>query len=1082
LFIAKLDTFSIAYPEESMARIPEGEIERLKNEISIQRLVEAHGVVLKRQGSDLHGQCPLHKDQGPSLVVSPAKNLWHCLGACNTGGSVIDWVMKTQGVSFRHAVELLRADVKLEAPPRPVKNATVPKLPSAVDVNAGDQSLLIQVVNFYHQALKTSPEALAYLKSRGITSPDVIERYQLGFANRTLGLRLPDKNRKVGGTIRERLQNLGILRASGHEHFNGSVIVPVTGENGDILEIYGRKITPNLRPGTPDHLYLKGPHRGVFNIRALARYDEVILCEALIDALTFLEAGFPNVTASYGAGGFTPDHWEAFRRFKTKRVLIAYDRDDAGENGALSLAAELMAAGIECYRIQFPRGMDANEYALKVLPAAKSLGLVIRKAVWLGKGAAPARDSGGTVDAHGVETVTPLPEPAAAPTSPAGLETKENHIDENTVPATSQSVHASTRAEQTATALSQSAPPAASLAPAPPTPSAEPPASPQPPRSIPLPPVERDGPDVRITLGDRRYRIRGLEKNIDVTQLKVNLLVTCGDLFHVDEINLYMAPKRLAFSRLAALELGLPEELIKKDLGRILCALEQLQEEQRRAAITPKKADVQLTPTETEEALELLRDPRLLERILEDFRSCGVVGEETNKLLGYLAAVSRKLDTPLAVVIQSSSAAGKSSLMEAMLAFIPEEDRVKYSAMTGQSLFYMGGADLQHKVLAIVEEEGAERASYALKLLQSEGELTIASTGKDPATGRHVTHEYHVEGPVMIFLTTTAVEIDEELLNRCVVLTVNEDREQTRLIHQMQRERQTLRGQLARRDTSRILRRHQNAQRLLRPLVVANEYAPQLTFRDDQTRTRRDHNKYLTLIRTIALQFQHQRPLQTSTEEGKEIPYITVTRDDIRIANRLANEILGRTLDELPPQTRRLLEQLYGWVTSECARLQMTPADFRFQRADVRALGWGVTQAREHLDKLVDFEYVVVHRGTRGQTFVYELVYNGQGQDGQRFLMGLIDPDALPAECVYDGKLAGSTPELAEGWRPQGGPKTPGWRGDADGPNAASDTDFSDKLAAAAENTVPVAESGPALSYPQGATGGPRRLNGSGRA
>src|SRR5690606_29672777 len=191
----------------------------------------------------------------------------------------------------------------------------------------------------------------------------------------------------------------------------------------------------------------------------------------------------------------------------------------------------------------------------------------------------------------------------------------------------------------------------------------------------------------------------------------------------------------------------------------------QIEEAQR-----PKDRTVALSDEETEAALELLRDPRLLDRILADFARCGVVGEETNKLVGYLGAVSRKLEEPLAVIIQSSSAAGKSSLMDAILAFVPEEERVQYSAMTGQSLFYMGETDLKHKVLAIVEEEGAERASYALKLLQSEGELTIASTGKDPATGKLITQEYRVEGPVMIFLTTTAIEIDEELLNRCLVL------------------------------------------------------------------------------------------------------------------------------------------------------------------------------------------------------------------------------------------------------------------------------------------------------------------------
>ena len=150
--------------------------------------------------------------------------------------------------------------------------------------------------------------------------------------------------------------------------------------------------------------------------------------------------------------------------------------------------------------------------------------------------------------------------------------------------------------------------------------------------------------------------------------------------------------------------------------------------------------------------------------------------------------MSRLLEAPLAVLVQSSSAAGKSAIMEAVLAMLPEEQRVQYSAMTGQSLFYMGETDLKHKVLAIVEEEGASRAAYALKLLQSEGVLSIASTGKDATTGRLVTHQYRVEGPVMLFLTTTAIDLDEELLNRCLVLAVDEGRAQTQAIHKKQRE------------------------------------------------------------------------------------------------------------------------------------------------------------------------------------------------------------------------------------------------------------------------------------------------------
>jgi len=257
-------------------------------------------------------------------------------------------------------------------------------------------------------------------------------------------------------------------------------------------------------------------------------------------------------------------------------------------------------------------------------------------------------------------------------------------------------------------------------------------------------PLERHGEDLCVSLGDRRWRIRGLEKNLSFEVLKVNVLVSReserapGSAFHVDTLDLYAARHRAAFVKQAADELGVEEQVVKKDLGRVLLALEAVQEEEIQRRLEPEAKTVELSEAERSAALELLRAPDLLERILSDFERCGIVGEETNKLVGYLAATSRKLEEPLAVVIQSSSAAGKSSVMEAVLAFMPEEERVQYSAMTGQSLFYMGETDLAHKILAIAEEEGAERASYALKLLQSEGQLTIASTLRRARTRRRV--------------------------------------------------------------------------------------------------------------------------------------------------------------------------------------------------------------------------------------------------------------------------------------------------------------------------------------------------------
>ena len=928
-----------------MARIAEEIIERLKQDISVQRLAEARGIKLKRHGADLLGLCPFHQDREPSLVISPKKNLWHCLGACQAGGSPIDWVMKAQGVSFRHAVELLRSDhPSLTQASAPVRQSTVRRLASPVRTDAGDAEALREVVQYYHQTLLDTPAAQAYLTKRGLQSSEMIAHFRLGFADRTLGLRLPPNNRKAGAELRGRLQKLGVIRDSGHEHFNGCIVFPVFDRAGRVVEIYGRKITQDLRPGTPLHLYLPGPHRGVWNEAALEAAQEIILCESIIDALTFWCAGYRNVTASYGVNGFTADHRAALLEYKTRRVLIAYDRDEAGDQAAETLAAELVETGIECYRVLFPHRMDANEYALKVQPAAKLLGIALNSARWLGKGQSPK------------EQTPAQPEEAVPEKSEPVFSLAADAVSVETVPA-----------------APISAPPSDDMA------------------------LETRPHEMIFTRGDRRYRVRGLAKNLSYEIIKVNLMASRGNRFHVDTLNLYAAHQCTAFVKQAALELGLKEEVLRADLKRLLGKLEQIQHEQIAHTLDPKTEAASLNAADRAAALQLLEDPRLVDRILEDLVRCGVVGEETNKKVAYLAAVSRLLETPLAVIVQSSSAAGKSSLMEAVLAFMPEEQRVQYSAMTGQSLFYMGETDLKHKILAVVEEEGAQRAAYALKLLQSEGTLTIASTGKDPATGKLVTHQYRVEGPVMIFLTTTAIEVDEELLNRCLVLAVDEDREQTRAIHRIQRQAQTLEGLLARSRREEIVHLHRNAQRLLKPIAVVNPFAGQLSFPDGLTRTRRDHMKFLTLIRAVTLLHQYQRPVQTVPNGGKTLEYIESTLADIQMAAELIQQVLGRSLDELPPQTRRLLLLVDDMVKAQCEQLAMERSDYRFSRRDVRRFtGWSDAQVKRHLRKLEELEYLIVHHGGRGQSLVYELYFERPADPSQPFLPGLADIEKFP--------------------------------------------------------------------------------------
>jgi hypothetical protein len=411
-----------------------------------------------------------------------------------------------------------------------------------------------------------------------------------------------------------------------------------------------------------------------------------------------------------------------------------------------------------------------------------------------------------------------------------------------------------------------------------------------------------------------------------------------------------------------------------------------------------------MTESDRSAALALLCQPGFLLQLLADLESSGMVGETVNKLLCWLSLTSRHLESPLGLLIQSSSAAGKSSLLDGVLRTLPEEDVVRYSAMSGQALFYMGGQDLRHKVLFIAEEEGARRASYSLKLLQSDGVLTMASTTKDPDSGQLVTKEYRTEGPVALAMTTTNPDIDPELQNRCLVLSVDESREQTEAIHRTQRQNLTREVMIGRRQTASRLELWRNAQRLLEPLDVVNPYAKDLTFASHQTRTRRDQVKYLSLVSAVALAHQHQKAIRHDAH-GR---FIEVDLDDIELATFLGGHALGRSLDDLPPQTLRLWRVLCGEVRTAAEREGCDADLFRFTRRWVRErTHWGDTQLKIHLRRLEELELVTALRGPQAST--YRLACLEESATGL-VASGLPSMSALRAKYPahkYDGTWSG---------------------------------------------------------------------------
>jgi DNA primase len=494
-----------------------------------------------------------------------------------------------------------------------------------------------------------------------------------------------------------------------------------------------------------------------------------------------------------------------------------------------------------------------------------------------------------------------------------------------------------------------------------------------------------------VGYGDRQYEIKGIQRGD--TQLKATIKASADVAsnlpFELSTIDLYSSRSRVWFAKLCADLFGAAEELVKEDIGRILTLVENY---------TPKAKETKPNePNEQEraEALRLLKNPDMFAQILADLETIGVTGEATNKLVGYLAAVSRKTDEPLSVLIQSRSAAGKSTLQDAILSLVPDEDYVKYTRITDQALFYKDEDSLVNKILAIEEEVGMGGAAYSIRNIQSSKKITVAATGKDAATGKMRTEEYTVRGPVAVMITTTAAELEGETASRFLFLTIDESTEMTEAIHKMQRQAETLEGLVKKKKSEHIIKHH-TAQRLLKPLAVVNPFTEYLSYPNRSIRTRRDHKKYLGLMRAIAYLFQYQRQIKTVEVEGRPVEYIEVTLEDIDAANALANQVLGQCLDELAPPSRTLLSGIYNMVKELAATKEYPIDEVYFTRRQIREhTGWTDWQIRAHIRQLEELEYLYARIGSRGKEYAYALNYKGQGVEGGKCYLNLTPVDEI---------------------------------------------------------------------------------------
>jgi hypothetical protein len=503
---------------------------------------------------------------------------------------------------------------------------------------------------------------------------------------------------------------------------------------------------------------------------------------------------------------------------------------------------------------------------------------------------------------------------------------------------------------------------------------------------------------------ERDYEVKGITRKNNKLKATVKGIKEerkKNKRFHVDTVDFYSARSRAYLTRGLADLFGTDEKIITEDLEQLLVYTENFQPPEEDPQENKEKT---ISSKDKKEALEFLENPKLLDNITKDIETIGYTGEDMNKLLCYLAAVSRKMSDPLSVMIQSRSAAGKSYLQDTILSLIPAEETIKYTRLTDQALFYKEAGSLAHKILAIEELDGMAGAIYSIRTIQSSKKITVAYTGKDPVTGEMKTGENTVEGPLMVFITTTQVEIDGETASRFVFISIDESQEMTEKILCKQRESHTMAGMMNKLAAKKIIKKHLAAQRLLQPLRVINPYGDFLSFNSKSLRARRDHMKYLNLILTITFLFQYQRPRQIMDYDGEKEEYILVTLDDIAKANEIAAEVLGRSLDELSPSSRKLLILIQNMSEQKAEK---GSKEITFTRRDIREFsGWSDFQVKTHIKQLEELEYIYSMTGRKGKEYHYELIYKGNGNDGEnendsskKILIGLADIEELRSKA-----------------------------------------------------------------------------------
>ncbi len=506
---------------------------------------------------------------------------------------------------------------------------------------------------------------------------------------------------------------------------------------------------------------------------------------------------------------------------------------------------------------------------------------------------------------------------------------------------------------------------------------------------------EKKGSEYHFTFGERLYITRGLEKNADDTTLKTLLKAAKGERFHIDNLDLFHAKSCWGFVKSTAERLELDDKVIRADLDKITATLEpELKIVLKKETALEMASKYRVNLLVQQKAEKALRQPDYLIHFLREVEECALVGENLNVFFGLAATITRKCRDQIHIIIQSESSSGKSTLLNLLADFVPDEDKLYFTQITPKSFYHAEEGSMKNKSIFVVEMQGLAEAQYPIQQMMSEKKLVNIYTMTDPKTGKFMNETRLVEGPDQFTITCPTENISDDINNRSAILSMMQNKDQLEKVMQFQRRLLSGEGVKLRKRRFDLVELAQHIQRALTITGTVNPHMAHLHFGAETNRSLRDHQRYLNVIEAITILFQKQRELVTIDGE----PHVRTHIIDIAIGNFLCQRVFGRSLTVLPPQTNSFVQKLAQHYLKYAKEKKIEFTQIWFYRRDMQEIGkLSTTRTHEHANRAVMAEYFTTRRDQNG--IAYRFLFEPAADGTFTQLLQLANMDALLKKC-----------------------------------------------------------------------------------